>query len=140
MEWLKENWFKIACLTVVLLIGLGYVNFLNNKESNRQAEEAQKQLQAKLESLQNQEVENKKYAADRKADCLSIYKTENDKWNNVRGWRYEEEDDKCYIRYKEQIPKTDAECEEIWTLNGDPVPSLYLQMAMCEEGEFENTF
>ena len=54
------------------------------------------------------EAEKKNFIANGKADCLTIYKTESDKWNNVLGWTYDEEYETCLIRYSEQIPKTTA--------------------------------
>ncbi len=139
MEWLKENWFKIACLVITLIIGFGYVNFLNTKEANRQNEESKRQTQAYLEADQKKESENKKYTADQKANCLAIYKTESEKWNNTTGWRYGEITDTCNIRYRENIPLTDAECEKKWTIDGSSDDFLW-EKTLCKDGEFENVF
>jgi len=54
------------------------------------------------------EQEEKEYMAERERDCLNIYKTESNKWNNVVDWRYIEPSgsifdfgDTCRIIYKD---------------------------------------
>ena len=132
--WLAENWFKLAGIAVILIIGLSYINYLNTKEYNQKRVDEQKSLELK-------EVENKKYLAGRKSDCLKIYSTEGEKWSNVRGWRFDDDEDACYIRYKEDNPKTEAECDKNYKEdNGTVIPILIPNYLMCKDGEFENSF
>ncbi len=132
--WFKDNWFKIASLAVILVVGFGYINHLNTKELNERNALARAEIQ-RLES------EQKKYIAEQKSSCLQIYTTESDKWGNVRGWRFSEEDDACYIRYKDPDPKTEVECNENYSGTDGKVLSFFWRLhALCLEGEFENSF
>lgn len=63
-------------ITSIILGGFYYVSQINKQKS------IEKQQQAQLES------EKRNYIAERKRDCLNIYKTESDKWNNVESWNY----------------------------------------------------
>ena len=59
----------------------------------------------KQSSIERQQ--QKEYIAKRKLDCLTIYKAESDKFNNVQSWNYDHIidvygviDDACEIIYK----------------------------------------
>ena len=98
-------------------------------------------LQAKKEADQKKaEQDQKDYIAERKKDCLAIYKTESDKYNNVRGWRYSEDDDKCFIRYKDPSPKSKAQCDKDYPVGGEYKFIFFLANSLCKDGEFENSF
>ncbi|MCC6405375.1 MAG: hypothetical protein IT405_03235 [Candidatus Yanofskybacteria bacterium] len=122
LRWLGHNWFRVGILLSILLVvvvaSASYQGY-----QNRKSEEA-----------------NKKYAADRRNDCLAIYKTEGAKWSNVKGWRYGEGNDTCYIRYSDPKPKSDAKCDELYPLNGGGLSFWWRENALCKDGEFENTF
>lgn len=123
----------------VVLGGFFYASQVNKQKSI----EKQQQLELQEERIKEEariEQAKKEYTADRKRDCLDIYETEGEKWNNVRGWRYDEVDDECFIRYKDPDPKSDSECDESYPVGGDS-GFLFLRMrSLCKEGEFENTF
>lgn len=128
----------IVIAAVVLAIGFYAVQY-NKQESieRQQALELEKDREvetAKLEQAQ------KEYLAERKKDCLDIYQTESGEWSNVRGWRYDEEDDLCYIRYRDGSPKTDAQCEENYPIGGDWELVFFRSNLLCKDGEFENSF
>lgn len=134
MTWLKQNWFKIGILLVALLViataFFSYQSYLDRKSAAETMEQLRKEAESK-----------KEYIADRKTDCLAIYKTESDQWNNVRGWRYDEESDSCFIRYREPNPKSDAKCDELYPTTGDGrLFSWWRENLLCKEGEFENSF
>lgn len=87
------------------------------------------------------ELDEKEFDAKRKSDCLAIYKTENDKWTNVRGWRYDESTDGCYIRYKDPQVKSAAKCDELYPKKDGVILQLFWrENALCKDGEFESSF
>lgn len=89
----------------------------------------------KQQSIERQQ--QKDYIAKRTTDCLAIYKTESDKWNNALDWRFIEADDECRIRYKDPEPKTDVKCDELYS----PEISVFgRQNRLCKEGQFEKVF
>lgn len=132
-------------LASIILGGFFYavqVNKQNSIERQQELELQEERRQHEAELLEQRIAEEgkseqakKEYVADRKKDCLSIYETEADKWNNVQSWRYDEDLDTCYIRYKDPNPKTDAECEENWS-----GPFFWRERAICKDGHFENSF
>ncbi|MBD0327986.1 MAG: hypothetical protein ICV68_16280 [Pyrinomonadaceae bacterium] len=129
MKWLTENWFKVAVLLVAIFFGMVYFN-------NQQAAEAERRIQAEIER-------RREYAAERKDACLNIYKTESDKRKNTTGWRYEEDEDTCYIEYKDNEPAPKEECEEMKppdTLQPDTWIRLYRLYELCMNGRFERSF
>jgi len=126
-------------LASIILGGFFYAIQINKQESierQQQVERLFKQGQARIQ----QEQDKKEYIADRKQDCLNIYKTESDKWNNVKGWRYNEIDDDCLIRYKNSSPKSDAKCDELYPTGAGLGFSNWHNNSLCKAGEFENSF
>jgi hypothetical protein len=94
------------------------------------------QEKRRVESANIEQAE-REFAAKRKNDCLSLYDSESKKWNNVRGWRYDENNNECYIRYKDPKPKSEAECDNLYP----PGELAFLRDRLyCREGEFENAF
>jgi len=131
MNWLKENWFKLSLVIAVLVLGLSYIFYLKDKENNRKFE-------AQSIALQQAESKQKEYSADRKADCLVIYKTESDKWNNVVEWDYSDLEDTCTITYKESNPKSSFQCDEDFPTDAG-FNSLWANY-LCKDGRFEKEF
>lgn len=90
-KWFSKNWFKLAGIILIIFAITQYFNYLDKK------------------STLVEEQSKREYIAKRKTDCLAIYKTESDKWNNVRGWQYNEPSDSrfsfnadtCEIIYKD---------------------------------------
>jgi len=107
--------------------------------SEKEIEESKLLAQAEID-LAKSELENKKYISEKKNDCVNIYKTEDEKWNNVNGWRYDEENDICYIEYKEKDPKSEEACIEGYPLDGE-FGYLNIRGRMnCINGVFEKGF
>lgn len=137
---------KLSLPATIILASFILGGFFYVTQANKQRSiEKQQQLELQAKSEQDRtkaEQDKKEYAADRKSDCLKIYETESEKWNNVRGWRYDETGDQCYIRYKEPVAKTDAKCDELYPTQSDNRFSLtfWRENLLCKEGEFENTF
>lgn len=126
-------------LGAIILGGFFYatqVNKQNSIERQQQlkAEEDKRVAEAKAEQ------DRQEFIAKKKNDCLAIYKTESDKWNNVRGWRYVESDDECYVRFRAPTPKTEAECDADYPTGGDYGLGFLRENMLCKEGEFENLF
>lgn len=132
-KFIQQHWFKVGILGVVILAFILGSNYLNaqNDFAREQAE------QARIER-------DRAYAADQKEACLAIYKQEDSKWNNVRGWRYDATNDTCYVAYKDGEAKTDAECEAEYSeyRDEDGILPLYLYSGYlnCKDGTFENSF
>lgn len=151
MNSLKNPFLIAGTVALVILVGLAWnyteaIKAKNEVESKKiESDErlkSQELRQKQEEAVQRREREEKEFDAKRKEDCLAIYKVEGAKWNNVNGWRYDEEEDECFIRYKDQKPKTDAQCDESYPLRGEdgPIPYNFHQNILCKDGNFENTF
>lgn len=126
-------------LVAIILGGAFYAIQVNKQKSIERQQEIKLQEDRLLEETKAEQVK-KEYVADRKNDCLDIYKAEDDKWNNIQGWRYNEAKDKCLIRYKDPNPKSDAECDKNWPTGGDSGLYWWLENSLCKDGEFENSF
>ena len=123
MNWLKQNWTssiskgidklnKLSLPATILIASIILGGFFYAIQINKQ-KSIEKQQQIDLQAKTEQE--NRDYIAKRKLDCLTIYKAESDKWNNVTGWDYIEPSDtkptrldklfsnadKCEIYYKD---------------------------------------
>lgn len=108
----------------------------------KQEQSDRDQAQQEAELIAKKEADQKEFASNRKTDCLNIYKTENSKWTNVRGWRYDEFKDKCWIKYKNSKPMSEAECDKEYPIkesDGGSIEWLLINI-MCKDGEFENSF
>jgi hypothetical protein len=144
------NWTAIilAGLVIFGLVGGYYAYTIQEKNevsrlkiASDEALELEKLRQQREQAEIKQEQENKEYAANRKNDCLGIYKTESNEWNNVRGWRYNESDDKCYIRFKNNDTETKEECGVHYPVNKDGWKlEFFRENLLCKDGEFENSF
>lgn len=87
----KINKLSLPATILIASIILGSFYYASQVNKQRSIE---KQQQIELEA--KKEKENKEYIAKRKLDCLAIYKTESDKWNNVKDWRYIEPSDNIF--------------------------------------------
>jgi hypothetical protein len=125
MKWVEANWFKIAILLCILLAIFFTYHFVNEYLDQQNGIANQEAVQQKLEK-------DRAYAASQKEACLAIYKQESSKWNNVSGWRYDDQGDKCYIQYKNNPPKTVSECISDYMSLGDRL--------LCYDGLFETAF
>jgi hypothetical protein len=126
----------IGCL---ILGGFIYASQVNKQNSIERQQWLELQANKEVEKTRS-ELEQKKYIADRKQDCLNIYKTESDKWNNAKGWRYNETSDDCLIRYKDPNPKSDEKCDETYPTDKGYGLDTSLDNMLCKDGEFENSF
>lgn len=139
---------KTLIIPASILIGCIILGgFYYAVQSNKQASiEMQQRIDLAAEREKQaiaQEVAEKEFDAERKSDCLQVYTTESGKWNNVRGWRYDDYYDTCYIRYKETVAKSDAECDKIYPLknpDGTILNMWVMENLLCKDGEFENSF
>lgn len=130
----------IAIIISVVVLAVGFYAVQYNKQQSIERQQILKLQEDRITEEAKSEQAKKEYISKRKMDCLDIYKTESDKWNNVRGWRYSETDDQCFIRYKDPNPKTDAECDESYPVGGDWGLNFFLINSLCKDGEFENMF
>jgi len=134
MNWLKDHWFKIGILVCILLISFFAYRLANSYLQQNRALATQAAAEQK-------EEKDRAFAASQKDSCLSIYKQEASKWNNVDGWRYDEEKNKCYIQYKDLPKKTEVQCDADYKDNDDKIiPVLLRDYLLCTEGLFEKSF
>ena len=134
----------VAIIIAALIIGGSFYAIQVNKqrsiEKQQQIEIQEKrridEAKAEQDSVKS-ELEEKEFDAERKNDCLKIYESENDKWNNVQGWRYEELEDQCYVVYKSEKKSSDVQCDELY-----PKDNSYfaLDNALCKAGNFQRRF
>lgn len=142
----KLIWPVAIVIASLVLGGAFYMVQINKQQSierQQKLEIEQKEAELLLQQQSDEreaEQTNKEYIASRKSDCLDIYNTEQDEWSNVQGWRYDEVSDRCYIRYKDKDPKTDAQCDETWPVGGDSGFAFFMENSLCKSGEFENSF
>lgn len=123
----------------IILGGFYYASQANKQESIERQQALKLQEERRVEEVRTEQA-TKEYLAKRETNCLDIYKTESDKWNNVQGWRYHENDDACFIRYKSPDPKSDAQCDEDYPTGGDWGLTFFLDNSLCKDGDFENAF
>jgi len=113
---LKENWFKLVLpisilLGCIILGGFFYASQVNKQRSIEKQQQIELQAKAEAKAKEDQakaEQDKRDYISKRKEDCLAIYKTESDKYNNVHSWSYIEPSggilklgDSCEIIYKD---------------------------------------
>ncbi len=131
-----------AIVLACAILGGAFYAVQVNKQKSIEKQQLLKIEEDRRAAEEKTELDKQEFAAKRKNDCLSIYKTESDKWNNVRGWRYDEEYNECHIRFKDPSPKSEAKCDELYpaTINDKPTLAFLRENSMCKEGEFENSF
>lgn len=133
-----------AIILSAAILGIAFYAVQNNKQQSLERQQIREQEQKKISDEAKEKQIQKEYAADRKLDCLKIYSTESDKWNNVLGWRYTEDTDECFITYRSPKQKSDAECDKEYPVGKDgDLDWGYLFMhenVLCKDGKFENSF
>jgi hypothetical protein len=126
----------ISILIGAAIIGGFFYAIQVNKQSSIERQQQLKSEEDKRLGEAKAQQDKQEFIAKKKNDCLSIYKTEDEKWNNVVGWRYNEDGDECYIEYTEKEPKTEEECDsEISAL-----ASNLRKYTLCMNGKFEKLF
>jgi len=111
IRWLGENWFKIAVLIVVLIIGLGYVGYLNRKTTLADDAARRKALTEILEkSDRESKIESCLTMADVQqevfweSECKGLGRGENCSLPTYNADRvdaeYRRDRDECYKRYQ----------------------------------------
>jgi len=132
--------FPMAIVIAAVVLTIGFYAVQYNKQQSIERQQAlELQEQRAIEKAKAEQAQ-KEYIAKRKMDCLGIYKVESSKWNNVLGWRYSETDDQCFIIYKDQNPKSDAECDKLYPTEGEWGLIFGRVNWLCKQGEFENSF
>jgi hypothetical protein len=132
--WISQNWFKAICAASVLIVSGGVVGYLNDQSSLAREVEADRRKQQEVVRQDGLARDKKEFSLKRRGECLNIFKAENAKWNNVRGWTYDEDADVCFIRYRNNTRKTTEDCNDLW-----PLARLDERFA-CLEGEFLSRF
>ena len=97
-DFLIENWFRIAIFLTLIMFGLFGLEIYENVQKEQE-----------FAQLLQKERELKQYISQRRAECLEIYKVEDDKWDNVEDWRYDYDlYDKCVIQYRNLDKKSQS--------------------------------
>ena len=98
----KLNKLLLPATLIIASIILGgfYFGSQVNKQRSIERQQEVKIEQERQEAEAKAEQDKRDYIAKRKIDCLAIYKTESDKWNNVDGYFYDQERDVCVVRYE----------------------------------------
>lgn len=137
----NQNMENINKLSIPVSILMGCIilgGFYYFAQANKQ-DSIERQQQAELASIKAKE--NREFSASQKEACLDIYKQESSKWNNTNGWRYDEEADDCYIQYKENPQKTEAQCDtEYKGEDGKVYTWAFTDWLLCYDGLFEKSF
>lgn len=139
----------IAIILGCLILGGAFYKIQVNKQKSIEKQQ-QIELQAKTEADKAKTEQDKRdYIAKKKTDCLAIYKTESDKWNNTTGYEYVAEDDICYVSYKASHGEWKGEvCGDIgkdWDYKFWGYDSLFTRQMLrdsinCSNGDFEKQF
>lgn len=138
--------FPASIVVSMIVLAVGFYAVQNNKQQSIERQQILKLQEERMTERIRAEQEKKEFIAKRKTDCLDIYKTEINKWNNTQGWRYDEDSDLCYIIYKEKSPKSDVQCEKEYDdskkiFSPDvPPPSIFMDYLHCVDGTFEKSF
>lgn len=126
-----------------LILGGSFYSIQINKQRSLERQQQINIQEKQREDKAKADQAKKEFTAKQKSDCLEIYKTENSKWNNVTGWRYDENLDACYVSYKDSKPKSAEECDKLYpTLPSGDVSTFYPARVaeLCKIGEFEKPF
>lgn len=131
----------LAIIISAIILGLAFFAVQSNKQKSIERQQFL-ELQQEKENIENEkETKQKEYVASRKSDCLNIYKEENSKWNNVLDWRYDEANDECVVKYKEnENKKTEEQCDSDWPIGGDQGFTWLRLNSLCKESAFEKYF
>jgi hypothetical protein len=109
---------KIGIVVGTLIVGLSVayylVVYIPQRDKAKVEQQKQEQIAKDMKDSQIVEQQKKEYISKRKSDCMQVYKTEDDKWNNVESYEYVEKIDRCYVLYKSQGRQKDrATCDKI---------------------------
>lgn len=137
LPFLKKEWFRLLVLIISVLVISEIFIYLNNQSALASNERAEK---IRLEN----DVKNKEYTAKRRNDCFDIYNKEKDNWNNIKGDRYDEKEDICYVVYKDNTnTKTENQCLDLWSDKSGKLytfPGALRGYSLCIAHEFETAF
>ncbi len=134
LKFAKINWFKIGIIVAIVFIGILIFTYASNKNELVRQAQAQEALEKKL-------AVGVKIAQEGKTSCLEIYQVESKQFGNVNGWRYDSEENTCYIEYRDSKKKTQAQCDETYKdEDGVVYPFFWRNWAMCVDGVFEKEF
>lgn len=148
MNFLKENWFKLSI--VLIILGTGYsiaYYFLTYIPQRDSARSTNTWLKEKREQDAKEEQNKRDYVAKRKKDCFDIYDKEKNNWNNVLGQEYDTDADICYVIYKAQQGEWSGKnCKQYLptTSTADSAPAILRLMfnnyTDCSDNQFRKEF
>lgn len=149
------NKLAIPLAVVISSIVLGVffyavqINKQDSIEKQQDLEMQYKKEQDNINFVRLQEQEKAEHVQDRRSECLKIYQTESDKWNNTTGYEYVPEDDICYISYTSKKGEwDDVDCDdigkdwdyELFGFDSHFTRDMFRRGANCSNEQFEKQF
>ncbi len=111
MHWIKENWFKIGLLIIILVGIISGSYYFHNRLQEQESMRLSESIQREREYKDQQDQEKKEYVIKRKKDCYDIEISERKIWGNVSNSFYDDSTDTCGVKYKDSSINTN-DCEE----------------------------
>ena len=136
----------------LILGGIFYLTQSRKQNSIEKQQQVELNLQKEKDEMElnlQKEKDKLEYANTRRAECLKIYQTESDKWNNTKSYEYVAKDDICYVSYKAQQGEwKGVDCDEIgegWNYElfgvDDPLTRfMWRRSANCSNAQFEKEY
>ena len=128
MNWLRQNWFRIGIIAILLIGLIFYAKHLQNLEINEE------------------DTKRAEFIASRKRDCLEIYKAESQNLDVVQDWNYNQANDKCEITYKDSDPASPTECRNTYKTIIESVSDpkykteMQIEEMRCSRGIYKREF
>lgn len=148
MNFLKENWFRLSIVLIILGTGYSIAYYFLSYIPTRDTEKSiEAWTNEKLERSAKDDQDKRDYIAKRKKDCFDIYDKEKSNWNNTKGMEYNADSDICYVLYKSQGEWEDKDCSKFISDLDDSLPagSTIRRLAInnwfdCTEKQFRKEF
>lgn len=105
MDWLKNNWFKVGVLLILLLLGVSYLGYISQKQSDLRNKEKTEYLgKRRMECYDILERERK---AGKPAVSVQYYEPTSNPYDQERF------NDSCRVTYEYQIKGDSGKTETI---------------------------
>lgn len=140
-SWLVRSWWQVAIVVLLLLAYCSYASHLDETKREAAHQASLARIEAARIRDEERDQERKVYVAKRRGECYDIYVKERQRYNNTDAPEYDEETDRCSIRYKRSRP--DPACKRIMAIQSDTgafSKFIWDMKYNCESNTFTNTF